>query len=227
MFSSVSRKEMPKFVYVLQCTDGKYYVGQTDNIIRRFEEHKTGRGASWTKLYPALAILKLMESTGNDFIELSLTLETMNVYGVSNVRGGPFAHIELSTTDLKSIFNILRQNAWPLKWMMKECDKPLLPASPADTDEDDSTAPEKRRRVETPRHGMAWLKEEDDQLTDELSKKVTLQECADTHQRSLDSILARRLVLIKKFITANSTMDLRLVGEKFNVTPSMLTTLSV
>ena len=35
------------FIYVLQCSDGSFYIGQTDNIPRRLEEHKTGK-ASWT-----------------------------------------------------------------------------------------------------------------------------------------------------------------------------------
>lgn len=30
------------FVYILKCSNGKYYVGHTDNIDRRISEHKSG-----------------------------------------------------------------------------------------------------------------------------------------------------------------------------------------
>lgn len=217
---------MPKYVYVMKCIEDKYYVGQTDNIVRRFDEHKSGRGASWTKLYPAEAIIKLVETTGMDFVELSVTLETMNKYGVANVRGGPFAHVELSQTDIKSIFNILRQNAWPTKWIVKDCDKPLLSASPPESEDEVSAGGEKRKRTES-RHGMPWLKEEDEQLGAELAQKLTVQQCADTHQRTVDSILARRLVILKKFVAANPELDTRTIADKFNISTALLATISL
>lgn len=36
------------FVYVLKCRDESFYIGQTDNLERRFDEHRSGR-VSWTK----------------------------------------------------------------------------------------------------------------------------------------------------------------------------------
>ncbi len=41
------------YVYILQCTDsnGKktLYTGSTNNLMRRIEEHQTGRGAKYTR----------------------------------------------------------------------------------------------------------------------------------------------------------------------------------
>jgi len=37
------------FVYVIACEGGSYYIGHTDNLPRRWQEHITGRGADWTK----------------------------------------------------------------------------------------------------------------------------------------------------------------------------------
>jgi len=37
------------FVYILQCSDNSYYVGSTNNLTRRFEEHNNGIGANYTK----------------------------------------------------------------------------------------------------------------------------------------------------------------------------------
>ena len=36
------------WVYVLQCADGKYYTGHTDNIERRFSEHQAGGYCDFT-----------------------------------------------------------------------------------------------------------------------------------------------------------------------------------
>jgi len=36
------------FCYILECSDGSYYVGVTDQPERRLEEHNQGKGADWT-----------------------------------------------------------------------------------------------------------------------------------------------------------------------------------
>jgi predicted GIY-YIG superfamily endonuclease len=38
-------------VYVLQLEDGKYYVGKTADLPKRFKEHREGNGAAWTINY--------------------------------------------------------------------------------------------------------------------------------------------------------------------------------
>lgn len=37
------------WVYILQCTDGSYYVGQTVNLEMRIAQHQAGEGSDWTK----------------------------------------------------------------------------------------------------------------------------------------------------------------------------------
>ena len=39
----------PYFIYVLLTEDNSLYCGYTDNIEKRFEKHKTGLGAKYTK----------------------------------------------------------------------------------------------------------------------------------------------------------------------------------
>ena len=39
------------FVYVIACEGGSYYIGHTDNIPRRWQEHVSGKGADWTRKY--------------------------------------------------------------------------------------------------------------------------------------------------------------------------------
>jgi predicted GIY-YIG superfamily endonuclease len=36
-------------VYILQCADGSLYTGITNDLERRFAEHKAGKGAKYTK----------------------------------------------------------------------------------------------------------------------------------------------------------------------------------
>ena len=34
-------------VYILQCLDGTYYTGHTNDIARRLRQHKSGKGGAW------------------------------------------------------------------------------------------------------------------------------------------------------------------------------------
>ena len=36
-------------MYILRCKDNSYYVGSTNNLARRIEEHNMGLGAEYTK----------------------------------------------------------------------------------------------------------------------------------------------------------------------------------
>jgi len=36
-------------VYILSCKDGTLYTGITDNLPRRLEQHRTGKGAKYTR----------------------------------------------------------------------------------------------------------------------------------------------------------------------------------
>jgi putative endonuclease len=39
---------MKGYMYILLCTDGKYYTGSTNDLERRMEEHQRGEGANFT-----------------------------------------------------------------------------------------------------------------------------------------------------------------------------------
>ena len=38
------------YVYLLLCDDGSYYTGYTNNVALRFERHKKGHGARYTRI---------------------------------------------------------------------------------------------------------------------------------------------------------------------------------
>ena len=37
------------FVYLLRCGDGTLYCGTTDDVLRRLEVHRSGKGAKYTR----------------------------------------------------------------------------------------------------------------------------------------------------------------------------------
>ena len=42
------------YVYVLKCSEGKYYVRQSKFPTTRLEDHFAGDGSTWTNRYPPL-----------------------------------------------------------------------------------------------------------------------------------------------------------------------------
>jgi predicted GIY-YIG superfamily endonuclease len=42
------RRRPMAFVYILHCADGSYYVGKTDDLLTRLQEHQSGAGADYT-----------------------------------------------------------------------------------------------------------------------------------------------------------------------------------
>jgi putative endonuclease len=46
----VDNKRQSYFVYVLLCEDGSYYTGYTKNVTSRFERHRKGNGARYTRM---------------------------------------------------------------------------------------------------------------------------------------------------------------------------------
>ena len=40
---------MKHYAYILECADGTYYCGYTNNLEKRIETHNAGKGAKYTK----------------------------------------------------------------------------------------------------------------------------------------------------------------------------------
>lgn len=47
---------MEAWVYMLLCEDGSYYTGWTNDVQRRFEAHRSGRGARYTRAHRPVRI---------------------------------------------------------------------------------------------------------------------------------------------------------------------------
>lgn len=52
------------FVYILECADGSYYTGITRDLARRVSEHKSGKGARYTRIKGVRDLLWSMECAG-------------------------------------------------------------------------------------------------------------------------------------------------------------------
>ena len=97
-------------LYVLQLEDDKWYVGKTDDIAKRFEQHKTGKGSAWTKLYKPVKISETRPITSiHD--ETNFTKDLMKKYGTDNVRGGAYCQVDLPDGIVETIRHELRSGS--------------------------------------------------------------------------------------------------------------------
>src|SRR4030042_2367644 len=49
------------FVYAILCSNGSVYIGQTNDLQQRWELHKKGKGARWTKKWPPIKLFYFEE----------------------------------------------------------------------------------------------------------------------------------------------------------------------
>ena len=49
------------YMYILECSDGTYYVGSTWNIGRRLSQHNSGEGAEYTRTRRPVTLLYVEE----------------------------------------------------------------------------------------------------------------------------------------------------------------------
>lgn len=52
------------FVYMIRCTDGSLYTGSTNHLIRRWHQHRRGRGAKYLQAYEPKAVVFVEEHPG-------------------------------------------------------------------------------------------------------------------------------------------------------------------
>jgi predicted GIY-YIG superfamily endonuclease len=99
-------EEETTIIYILKLTDNKYYIGKTNNLDKRLNEHFDGQGSEWCKLYKPVEILEFYTDC-DYFDEDKYTIKAMEKYGIKNVRGGSFSKIKLEESDLKTISKMI------------------------------------------------------------------------------------------------------------------------
>lgn len=51
------KAEKPWYLYLLECVDGSIYTGITTDVAARYEAHRQGKGARYTRAHPPLRLL--------------------------------------------------------------------------------------------------------------------------------------------------------------------------
>jgi predicted GIY-YIG superfamily endonuclease len=97
-------------IYILRLENGKYYIGKSDDPMKRYDEHIKGRGSSWTKCYKPIGLVKIIPNVSS-FEEDKITKEYMLKYGIKNVRGGSYVSHELDDIQQEA----LRREIWGAK----------------------------------------------------------------------------------------------------------------
>lgn len=96
-------------IYTIALEGGCYYVGLSEQIMKRIEQHEIGKGSVWTRLHRPIGIVECQTRDVHDLKEAEqfediTTVEMMVKYGWRNVRGGHFCQRDESATeaDLRS-----------------------------------------------------------------------------------------------------------------------------
>ncbi len=90
------------YIYILELTDGKYYIGKTNYSNFSLNVHFNSNESTWTNKYKPIKLLELFENN-DDYDEDKYTLMYMHKYGIDNVRGGTFTRIQLSKSSLEHL----------------------------------------------------------------------------------------------------------------------------
>jgi predicted GIY-YIG superfamily endonuclease len=96
-------------IYILKLKEGKYYIGKTKNIEKRWNEHLIGEGSGWTKKYKPVLLMKIIVSTSY-FDEDKYVKEYMAKYGINNVRGGTYSNIDLDDNSISVLEKEIRHS---------------------------------------------------------------------------------------------------------------------
>lgn len=57
MKESAPLEERQWCLYLIECRDGSFYAGITNNLVARYEAHAAGRGARYTRAHPPLRLI--------------------------------------------------------------------------------------------------------------------------------------------------------------------------
>jgi len=103
-------------IYILKLQGGRYYIGKSDNVSKRYEQHLNGSGSSWTKKYKPISVDKIIPNA-SPFDEDKYTKEYMSKYGMDKVRGGSYVNVELDDFQKQSI----NTEIWGAKDLCTQC----------------------------------------------------------------------------------------------------------
>jgi predicted GIY-YIG superfamily endonuclease len=91
-------------IYVLKCSNDKYYVGKTTiDVNRRFMQHLSkDNTCTFTNTYSPIEIIEIYDTT-DSLDEDKTTKKYMMMFGIDNVRGGSYTKLKLEDWQIKSL----------------------------------------------------------------------------------------------------------------------------
>ena len=89
-------------IYILQLSSQKWYVGKTEQVAARVQEHFNGEGSEWTRRHPPVRLV-ISYPNCDSFDEDKYTKQYMSKYGIDNVRGGSYCKMQLSSSEREAI----------------------------------------------------------------------------------------------------------------------------
>lgn len=67
------------YTYILQCSDGTYYTGWTNDLEKRLDAHNTGKGAKYTKARrPVMLMYYEMFATKEEAMKREYAIKQLN-----------------------------------------------------------------------------------------------------------------------------------------------------
>lgn len=82
------------YIYVLLLEGNKYYIGKTNSVSFRVNDHFTNGGSAWTTKYKPKSVV-LIKQIISQYDEDNYVKRYMASYGIDNVRGGSYSQVEL------------------------------------------------------------------------------------------------------------------------------------
>jgi predicted GIY-YIG superfamily endonuclease len=102
----------PACIYVLNCTDDHFYVGQTCNLEERYRQHVRKEACEWTRLHPVVSLLDTIEYQPGEMDKEHVLLQEdvltrvfMFKHGIDKVRGGSYSAAQLPEHQIKSLLH--------------------------------------------------------------------------------------------------------------------------
>lgn len=88
-------------VYVLECENGRWYVGQSKDLMRRMIQHRFEKRVKWLKKYKPLNIFLVYLCEEKDLWhwEQEFTKAMIWKFGISRVRGGRYCQVDMCQGD--------------------------------------------------------------------------------------------------------------------------------
>lgn len=81
---------MPAYVYTLNLKGGAKYVGYTENLNKRLNDHFTGNGAKWTQKHQPISVNSVQKVSSVAYakkLETNIYYKMKEYHGASKVRG--------------------------------------------------------------------------------------------------------------------------------------------